>query len=734
MSVLTPTSEQLQIVKEINNSNVVIDCVAGSGKSFSALLIAKAYSQKKILLLTYNKRLKLETRQRMTKDHENLEVHSFHSYSVNYYDKESYTDSVLAKVVKTDSKTTNKTVYDIVIVDEAQDLTILYLGLVKKVLKDSSAKDSKICVLGDQKQSIYVYNGSDQRFLKYIDKILRPDTKWTHLKLTETFRLTKSMTEFLNCITCSNNTVSSSKIMKIVTKKKEYGQIRHVTTNCFKQGGGPFKELEYYLSKGLKYVDIMVIAPSLKKGPVSTLSNKLTSMGIPVHYPTSDSEEIDDSLTKNKILFCTMHQSKGLERKAIILFNFDESYFMYNKDADPFSLSNELYVALTRSSMYISLIRHSTSKNLEFVEEKLDQLISNGIVIPIEYEKYKKTVKKDFVSGSEIKIPVTNVVKYVTHDIIDNILECLTLKELVRPGLELNLVTKVYQEHQDLYEQVSDISGTAIPAYYEYIKTGRTTIIEMEKSQKSGRKFKDFNFSEKATGYSKNGQYSAAVNKINNSTVASDIFLADSDDEVEDYKDSKNNNNNDNNDLENYDLKKEKQNKMKNFQKILYVANKFLAISSGVDAKMQQIENYNWISEEVLDTCMDRLSKVMSADTEYEVESCGTLFKKDLAGYMDAIDHENKAIVEFKCTQNIEKEHIVQVLLYKLLNEQASNYSSYVYKIFNIRTGQIIQIDIKKDIDREQLNNAIKALITYKNIRTQNDEDFLKSALAVYKQ
>ncbi len=38
-------------------------------------------------------------------------------------------------------------------------------------------------------------------------------------------------------------------------------------------------------------------------------------------------------INEDKIIFTTFHKSKGRERKLVIVFNFDESYFYYyNKE------------------------------------------------------------------------------------------------------------------------------------------------------------------------------------------------------------------------------------------------------------------------------------------------------------------------------------------------------------------------------------------------------------------
>ena len=75
-------------------NNVIVDSVAGSGKTTCSLYIAKTFSQQNILLLTYNSKLKTETREKVRKyEIKNMEVHSYHSFCYKYYDKNCKKDS-----------------------------------------------------------------------------------------------------------------------------------------------------------------------------------------------------------------------------------------------------------------------------------------------------------------------------------------------------------------------------------------------------------------------------------------------------------------------------------------------------------------------------------------------------------------------------------------------------------------------------------------------------------------
>jgi len=63
---------------------------------------------------------------------------------------------------------------------------------------------------------------------------------------------------------------------------------------------------------------------SIDKGveaPLTKFENLLVSMGIPICRKDKEGENPDDS---GKLLISTFHSSKGLERKHVIIFGFDD--------------------------------------------------------------------------------------------------------------------------------------------------------------------------------------------------------------------------------------------------------------------------------------------------------------------------------------------------------------------------------------------------------------------------
>ncbi len=94
--MLNPMSnEQYHVYSEIKDGkNVIVDACAGSGKSTTILSISKELPTLNILQFTYNSMLRHEIREKVQElEIENLEVHTYHSFSVKYYSSQAHTDT-----------------------------------------------------------------------------------------------------------------------------------------------------------------------------------------------------------------------------------------------------------------------------------------------------------------------------------------------------------------------------------------------------------------------------------------------------------------------------------------------------------------------------------------------------------------------------------------------------------------------------------------------------------------
>ncbi|AYV79119.1 MAG: putative helicase/exonuclease [Faunusvirus sp.] len=681
---LPPASdEQLFIINNIISNNIIVDSVAGSGKTTTNLYIAKTFPKCQILLLTYNKKLKLETRKRVIQHKlENVEVHSYHSFCVKYYKRTGYTDTGIKNMLK---KPTDKQLkpfkYDLIILDECQDMTPLYYKLVCKIFKNNKIA-ARICILGDRYQSIYDFNDADSRYITFADKVFGyTGDPWCKVTLSRSFRLTRQMALFVNKCLLKQD--------KIVSMKEGFN-VRYIMCDVFGDALGsserPYEEVKYYLNNGYKIDEIFILAPSVKSDncPARQLANKLTSMGIKIYVPNTDEEKVDEDLLVNKLAFSTFHQVKGLERKVVIVFSCDNSYFThYKKDSDPNVCPNELYVAATRGLEHLSLLHHYKNDYLPFLDR--DALV-----------KYCDVELQDIClakSGcNNIKTSVTGLVKHLPVDVVHTALSYIDVVEITKPGETISILNKTQQD--DIYEGVSEITGIAVPAYLELKHTGKMSIYREDND---------------------------------------DSYFIDEDDT-------------DKTDKIDINIK------TLTCSNLLYIANMWYCQTSGYTYKLMQIKYYDWLEQEKLNKCIERLERYITNDGVYErdiiIENQPELRNRRLMGYIDCINNNN--VWELKCVQQLEHEHMLQLALYMYLilkdHEIKSNVklsgtfgatknkslsiakstvqpNNYQYHLYNILTDQ--HYHIKSDMNR--LINLVEYLIKHKYFTNKNisDEEFI---------
>ena len=246
----SPSIEQQKIIDALHNSNVLVDAVAGSGKTTTVLHIALQHSLDTILLLTYNKKLRLETKRRSIDNNiTNLDVHNYHSFAVKYYDPKCHNDIMIKKHLESSPVKVYK--YTMVIIDEAQDMTELYYKLTCKIIKENNFAP-KICILGDRYQSIYDFNGADNRYIIYGQELFNVNEyPWSTIKLSETFRVPHQISEFINKCALHEDRLISTKTV----------HVKPLYLYCDAFGKRLYTQVLKYLNDGYSCEDIFVVAP-----------------------------------------------------------------------------------------------------------------------------------------------------------------------------------------------------------------------------------------------------------------------------------------------------------------------------------------------------------------------------------------------------------------------------------------------------------------------------------------
>ena len=651
--------EQQEVMHALVNNNVVIDSVAGSGKTTCNLHIAKKFTESNILLLTYNSRLKLETREKIKLlKLTNIEAHSYHSFCVKYYNNLCFTDSEIVEILMNNTECIHQFNYDIIIIDETQDMSPLLFQLVCKILKDNN-NTPKICILGDERQCIFDFNKADQRFITFAEKIFTFNNfHWKHLKLSTSFRVTFEMSEFINNCMLHKNIITSHKITNI---KPRYILCETYGKNYGYGFNRPFQEIEYYLNMGYQPSDIFVLAPSVKsdRAPIQVLENKLKrQLDIPIFVPFGDDTVIDNDIIANKLVFSTFHQTKGLERKVVLIFGFDNSYFKYyKKDYDSYSCPNELYVATTRSLEHLSLFHDVNHDYLDFLNKDKIEIYCECPEIG-----YKLNLPAKKNTQNDNDIGVTNLLRHIPCEVIDRCYSYIKGDCIREKSKQINVLHKTKQG--DLFEEVSELTGIAIPQYFEYLLTNTMTILEGIREILKG------------------GNDSFMIDII-------DIF-------------------NKRNNIKFQDFTTE----TLNVYTILQIANIWNTYKNKLLFKLYQIKDYTWLSEENLALCIDRLKTLnISNFASEEKHTCvEPHFKIKIIGYLDCKD--NDTIYEFKCVCALKKEHYLQLALYKYIYEEEHPDKKDVnnYYLYNILSDELFLLTSTY----EDVYNITNIILEYK--------------------
>lgn len=676
---LKPSEEQTEIIKTIQTHNVVVDSVAGSGKSSCILFIAETYPDLSILVLTYNAQLKSETRKRSV-HLKNISVHSYHSFCVSNYDPLAYTDDGINTIIVGNVQPKEEISYDIIVADEAQDITPLLFKLICKIISDNKKKDCKIAVIGDQMQSIYKFRDSDCRYITMATQIFKKfnTSPWAELSLSQSFRCTDTMAFFINeCM------IGYSRL-----KSKKSSLYRPDYVICNSYGITPRRILDKYL-KSYKPQDIFILAFSVKdKTPTKNLANYITNnTDIPIFCSSSDQESLDPRVIENKLVFTTIHQAKGRERKVVLFLGFDEGYFeYYDTKADKSICPNELYVAVTRGSERLTVIHDQKKNYLPFLNVSKLRTATNFT------DESKDNVIKKGITFEDNSFTVSELVSYLPFSIEKLCENCLTIKQVREAEYKLDIENVVKMDN-DCYESVSEITGIAIPAYFEYKINGTSTIVSKNLVDSNISRLQE----ECENGNSK---------ELNSTKLATITKLK---------KFSKT--------LKNYYTKVIKSIDIANLTvaDILKISLYYSAQQNKTEYKLKQVTNFDWLTEFMLSEGTNRMNNEIPKTNDLIFEEsversyCGNL----ILGEIDCIDKTRKIVYEFKCTKDLTISHIIQLGIYMYLYPK----ESYKYRLFNIFTNEVKELSATP----QDLEKMIKILIEYKlsNHTKKTDDEFL---------
>ncbi len=706
------SEEQQSVVDHTKKGyNVIVDAVAGSGKTTTILHIAVANPGKKIILLTYNARLKDETRERVFLNSiENLEAHSYHAFCVKYYSRAAYTDVGIQRILDDGMRPLQDISFDILVIDEAQDMTPMLYNIANKIICDSvnyrlanevppdssESSDSesydfgdvyaeltpslddtiesiceserngkyRICVFGDVMQNIYGFKYSDGRYLSMANEIFKYQGEWVRLPMSYSFRITSPMADFLNKIVLNAPRMRST---------KPGAKVDYLICNPFS------KSVFEYLSKLLityQPSDVFIIAPSIKSSsknnPISVLENHIVDAGYPCFAPIDEDIMLRPTDIAGKLVFTTIHQAKGLERKIVIMFGFDESYFKYfdrrgNQNVCP----NGIYVGITRATERLCVIHSGVQNYLKFLNTAMLPDVCNVMM-------KTKFIPETQNSPPQRNFTVTELVKYLDANFTNTLVQDVTvIHEVKIRNREVKVNTPIGFVSRHEGEIVSDINGLCIPMIYEYQATKTTSIFkhvfesdDLEKIPKA---------------------HKAMVNRLK--------------------------------------LKYDKGTEL-SLSEYMYISNVYVAMSEGYHFKISQIKNYNWLEVSQIRNAISILRKYIPAKrATFERNVSVKLGEVCVTGRIDiiSIDPGTEIVWEIKCVDVLTDSHILQLICYAYMYEKLSTSEGKKtprrYMLLSIKNDSMIEIVA----DILTLEIVIKKLIAEKTRNTKHisDQEFV---------
>lgn len=720
-----PSEEQNVILNYLPQKiNIIVDACAGSGKSTTILSAAKQYPSCKFIQLTYNTLLKEEVKEKVAELRlENISVYTYHSLALKYY-AEAFDDAGLRRILR-DKLPPSKELppLDVLVLDEAQDMTPLLFEFIVKFTLDYG-KPFQLLILGDKRQGLYEFKGSYTGYLTLADKMWE-NHPHLHSKgfvictLNTSYRITCPMADFVNQVMLDETRLLAC---------KSGPPVRYIRREPFFLGGFVISNIKRLIAEcKASYGDFFILAGSLKSYEIKKIENDLVQAGIPCYISMMENrDQLDSRVIDNKVVFSTFHSVKGRQRRFVFVVGFDTGS-LYHSERDGISVyecPNTLYVATTRASEGLFLLENEKEQPLPFLKKNHAQMQKEGLIeftgnplTMVALEKEEKKKKKDKIQ----KVTPTQLVQFMNEDLLDFVtplvdeifisIDVMEKKELEIPSI---LQTK------NGFEEISDLNGNVLPImFYDHLLDKSSDSKKQKNNKNRKRVFQQL-----------------ILSQINHFTPKEHTFLK--------------------------EIVQNMPETCESTSDYLYLANLYLAIEEKLYSKISQIEadEYQWLSDSVIQQCYERLDMVLNLGSESECTSSSEWTAEKQLIHSSAnedhieIDHcliahlgdkylfrftarvdlwTENTIWEWKCTSKLSIEHKIQLVIYAWLwhmvystSSSLEGSSSKLFRLFNLKTGELFELSANV----EQLTTIVVAVIKskYHNEIKKIEKDYIETA------
>lgn len=343
---ITLDEDQRKVLKDIKtvDSMCIHSAGPGCGKTTVIGAIVDQHAGSKILIVTYNKNAKnilLSYLRRFSVANISNEhlldptINAIHIYTIaglqtintassDIVDDEPFSSSALNLDVFNDLR------LDLLIVDEAQDISDAYIPLMSKL----ESRSKRVVVLGDPKQQLY---GTPNWFLK------RPPTNM----LRYNHRSSVNMVKFINKYSRDN---FSNSIEQIATRTDIPNEDPYIEINTL-------EELASYVKE--RKTKVYILAPvSFEKFNIDRLKKKILAHlheACPGMHISLIGGSYPRDITECNVILSNIHKIKGSECNYAVIINYNIDYSKYSESLDDNFLKRSMYVGLSRAKIQAAM-------------------------------------------------------------------------------------------------------------------------------------------------------------------------------------------------------------------------------------------------------------------------------------------------------------------------------------------------------------------------------------------
>ena len=360
--LLKLSSEQKDITKNLLNTKILLEGIAGSGKTMLAIEAARraAENKQKTLVICHSSRLNQYLRDSLEdcKEYVHIETmqgHLNYLYNLIEFNNLNPNFQVGEQVLKNEvhylkivrpagvlsviNRMIGITKYDFLIIDEAQDLLTENEMKILSYSLSGGFKNGNWMICYDREQALY---GEIDSGLSYLNQF-QPDSK----KLTVNIRNPRDNFKFAKVF---------SKVMDAQTRLKNYSTLNVIPYKTIPEGKDILIEfmIKVVKKRNLQPQDITILSPKKKSHTEVLGSQSVLRKG-------KNSFKIKNlskgTYEKDIVSFCEIDSYKGMENKCIVLTGIED---FSKKENDQL-----IYIALTRAThMVLVLYPESARKGL----------------------------------------------------------------------------------------------------------------------------------------------------------------------------------------------------------------------------------------------------------------------------------------------------------------------------------------------------------------------------------